>query len=184
VHVVFLYGPPGVGKFTVGCALAERTGFKLLHNHITVNVVSALFQRETEVWVRLLRNIRRELMHEAALANVSVILTAAYVPTEEHLEGWRYYLEPARTAGASIVYVQLTCTPDELLRRVQSPSRRALDKLVDPVRLSQLMERQDMFGTAPLQPHLTVDVTNTHPQTAADTIVRQFQLPTSARTQV
>jgi hypothetical protein len=33
VQLVFLYGPPGVGKYTIGVELAARTGFRLLHNH-------------------------------------------------------------------------------------------------------------------------------------------------------
>ena len=39
MKLVILYGPPGVGKLTVGRELAARTGFKLFHNHLTVDLV-------------------------------------------------------------------------------------------------------------------------------------------------
>ena len=55
VQLVFLYGPPGVGKYTIGVELAARTGFRLLHNHLTANLVSAVFERESDVWLRTLR---------------------------------------------------------------------------------------------------------------------------------
>ncbi len=61
MDVVFLYGPPGVGKFPVGSELARLTGFKLFHNHLPVNLVSAVFERGSEVWLNLLRRIRRQV---------------------------------------------------------------------------------------------------------------------------
>ncbi len=42
-QVVLLFGRPGAGKYTVGRALAEATGFRLLHNHAVVDLVAALF---------------------------------------------------------------------------------------------------------------------------------------------
>ncbi len=51
MQLVFLYGPPGVGKYTIGLELAARTGFRLLHNHLTVNLVSAVFERDSDVWL-------------------------------------------------------------------------------------------------------------------------------------
>ncbi len=43
MRLVFIYGPPGVGKLTVATALATLTGYRLCHNHLTVNLVTALF---------------------------------------------------------------------------------------------------------------------------------------------
>jgi len=39
MRLVYLYGPPGVGKLTVARELVALTGLKLLHNHLTVNLV-------------------------------------------------------------------------------------------------------------------------------------------------
>jgi replication-associated recombination protein RarA len=78
VQLVFLYGPPGVGKYTIGVGLAARTGFRLLHNHLTVNLVSAVFERESDVWRRMLEKVRRDIITEAAGQNVSLITTAVF----------------------------------------------------------------------------------------------------------
>jgi hypothetical protein len=75
VQLVFLYGPPAVGKYTIGVELAARTGFRLFHNHLTVNLVSAVFDRDSEVWLRLLRGVRRDILTEAAHHRVSLIMT-------------------------------------------------------------------------------------------------------------
>ena len=49
MKLVVIYGAPGVGKLTTAKALAELTGFRLFHNHLSFDLVSA---------VRNLRNDR------------------------------------------------------------------------------------------------------------------------------
>src|SRR5215210_3348348 len=42
-QVIFLFGRPGVGKLTIGELLAVETGYRLLHNHAVVDLVTSLF---------------------------------------------------------------------------------------------------------------------------------------------
>jgi shikimate kinase len=140
VRLIFLYGPPAVGKYTIGSELAALTGFRLLHNHLTVNLVSAVFDRDSDVWLRLLRSFRRDILTEAARHSVDLITTGVFSGTSEHAAAWRAMVEPVEAEGGSVRFVQLTCERDELFRRVEQESRRALDKLVDAVRLGELLE--------------------------------------------
>ena len=39
MHLVCIFGPPAVGKMTVGRELSRQTGSKLLHNHMTIEPV-------------------------------------------------------------------------------------------------------------------------------------------------
>ena len=43
IKLVVILGPPAVGKMTVGQALAEQTGLKLLHNHMIGDLVRQFF---------------------------------------------------------------------------------------------------------------------------------------------
>lgn len=182
VQLVFLYGPPGVGKYTLGVELAARTGFRLLHNHLTVNLVSAVFERDSDAWLRLLRSVRRDILSEAARYGVDLIMTGVFSGTSEHGEAWRTMLEPVEAQGGSVLFVQLTCERAELFRRVAQENRRALDKLVDPARLSESLERFDMFSAAPFGRHLCLDITHVAPSDAATAIIQHYGIrPTSAR---
>jgi len=42
MELLFIYGPAAVGKLTVARELAKLTGFRLFHNHLTVDAVMAL----------------------------------------------------------------------------------------------------------------------------------------------
>src|SRR5205823_10099084 len=118
VQLVFLYGPPGVGKYTIGVELAARTGFRLLHNHLTGNLVSAVFERDSDVWLRMLRKVRRDVLIEAAHHNVNLIMTGVFNGTSENVNAWRTMLEPVEAQDCSVLLVQLTCERDKLFRRV------------------------------------------------------------------
>ena len=40
-QVVFLFGRPGVGKLTIGELLSTETGYRFLHNHAVVDLVTS-----------------------------------------------------------------------------------------------------------------------------------------------
>ncbi|HIJ11483.1 TPA: hypothetical protein HA278_05490, partial [Candidatus Woesearchaeota archaeon] len=41
---VLIYGPMAVGKLTVAKELVKLTGYKLFHNHLTVDLVGSIFE--------------------------------------------------------------------------------------------------------------------------------------------
>ena len=176
VQLIFLYGPPGVGKYTIGVELAARTGFRLFRNHLTVNLVSAVFDRDSEVWLRLLRSLRRDVLTEAAREDVSLSMTSVFNGTSENAEAWQTMLEPVATEGGSVLFVQLTCERDELFRRVVQESRRTLDKLVDTERMQVMLDRFNLFESAPFGPHLHLDVTHLAPSHAASAIIEHYNI--------
>ena len=57
MNLIFMYGPPGVGKLTVARELSQLTGYKLFHNHLVVNLVYAVFDFKTKPFVELREKI-------------------------------------------------------------------------------------------------------------------------------
>ena len=51
--LVYLYGPPAAGKLTIAELLAQFTGFRLFHNHLSVNAISSVFPIGTEPYVHV-----------------------------------------------------------------------------------------------------------------------------------
>jgi len=70
VTLVVLIGPPAVGKMTVGQALEERLGYKLFHNHVTIDMVAPYFNYATPEGRALVQKLR-EAFFEAFAANTA-----------------------------------------------------------------------------------------------------------------
>jgi hypothetical protein len=70
VKLVFLHGPPGVGKLTVGRELAAITGYGLFHNHLVVNALLAVFEFGSPAFVELREEIWLAVFERAGDAGV------------------------------------------------------------------------------------------------------------------
>ena len=81
---------------------------------------------------------------------------------------------PSAPRVGSVHFVQLTCERDELFRCSTCDSRRTLDKLIDPGRLADLLDRFDMFSPAPFGEHLRLDVTHVAPSESATKIIQHY----------
>jgi hypothetical protein len=63
---VVIFGPSAVGKMMVGQELARLTGYKLFHNHVTIDLVTEYFEFGTPPFSRLVREFRTRIVEEAA----------------------------------------------------------------------------------------------------------------------
>ncbi len=79
MKLVTLYGPPAVGKLSVAQALAARTGFRVLHNHLLIDLATALFEFGTPRHRTFVRHLREVSLEAARAENLpGVILTYVY----------------------------------------------------------------------------------------------------------
>lgn len=126
--LVFVVGPPAVGKMTVGHELAARTGLKLFHNHHTIDLVLRFFAYGTPPFQRLVGEFRRRIFEEVAASDELPGLIFTYVwafddPRDE--AAVESYASIFRARGARVLYVELEATQDERLRRNESEFRLA-----------------------------------------------------------
>jgi hypothetical protein len=173
-QIVLLFGRPGVGKLTVGAALAAQTGFRLLHNHAIVDLVEALFPFGSPPFVAFRERLWLETT-DAALAAGLPGLILTFAPERTVGDSFLPALRAHTASGGGLLrLIELRCAPDELERRLGEPSRSHFGKLRD----AGLYRRLDAEGvfTHPIMPvpELTVETSEVGPEDAARQIAEQL----------
>lgn len=68
---IIIFGPPAVGKMVVGRELSKQTGFKLLHNHMTIELLIQIFDHGTPKFLKLNSEFRKRIFEEVASSDLS-----------------------------------------------------------------------------------------------------------------
>jgi tRNA uridine 5-carbamoylmethylation protein Kti12 len=168
-RLVFLYGPPAVGKLTVARAIAARLPFKILHNHVTIDAVTEVLPYGSDTFWRVVGRFRRDLVTAAAEGNIDLIYTYVFAPGDEQLVA--EIVSPYEKAGGTVSFVQLLAPREVLLQRVRAESRREHGKPTDPATLEQMLDRYDDFTATAAPDGLTIDLAATSAREAADRII-------------
>ncbi len=191
VEFVVIFGPPAVGKMTVGEKLCELTGFKLFHNHMAVEPVLGIFPFGSPPFGRLVNEFRRRVIEEAADASLpGLVYTNVWgldLPEDAELIG--SYVDIVRSRGGRTRFVELYADLDERLRRNSTelrldrkPSKRDLEfshaNLLeldrDYVMNTGGTRRVHAQGLIEQHDHLRIDNTRLSPAEAAALILRKM----------
>ena len=168
--VVFIHGPAAAGKYTIGRKVSEQLGIPLFHNHLTVDLVKTLFDFGTEPFKTLRANIWHAAFQQASEHKRSFVFTfnpESTVAPElvDELD------ETVRSHGGVMLYVELKCSDEEVMRRIDSPSRHEFGKLTD-AKLYQSFKSEGGFDFPALpKPLIEVDTEVVQPVSAAEAIV-------------
>jgi hypothetical protein len=180
-HVI-LYGPPAAGKLTVGLELGRLTGFGLLHNHLSNNLVREVFPYGHPEFSRLVVKFRTELIEGAAKARVdglvSTLVYARNTIDDKILTNWRRLVAKH---GGETCFVRLHCSERSLYKRVGGGSRTETKKIITPKQLKLWMKQWDLFAPVAKVASLEIDTDQVKPAQAAKLIMQHFRLPVAGK---
>lgn len=137
MKLIIIFGPPAVGKMSVGYELMKLTGFKLFHNHMTIELVLNFFNFEHSQFHTLVSEFRKRIFEEVAASDLSGLIFTFVWALD--LESDRAFIERScnifREKGADIYFVELEAELSERLKRNESefrlsqkPSKRDVEK--------------------------------------------------------
>jgi hypothetical protein len=198
MEFVVIFGPPAVGKMSVGEELCRRTGFKLFHNHMVIEPVLGIFPFGSEPFGRLANEFRRRIIEEAVEADLSgLVFTFVWgLELPEDAELVASYVEIVRSGGGSVRFVELYADQAERLVRNTGESRLDRKRSKRDLEFSRTnllrMDREHIMNsdgatTTVAQDlirgydYMRVDNTQLSPDEVAGQIVRQFNLTHPAR---
>jgi RNase adaptor protein for sRNA GlmZ degradation len=175
MKLVFIYGAPAVGKLTVAQEIARRTGFKVFHNHLSIDCIEPIFEFGTKSFWKIVELIRLETIAEAARENVNLLYTFCYAKGEDdkHIQE---VIERVEANGGEICFVLLRAEKSALEKRVINESRRKFNKANDMKVLNEILNKYDLFSPVPGRQSLQIDNTSMPPQKVAEQIIRHFNL--------
>lgn len=181
---IVIFGPPAVGKMSVGQELARLTGFKLFHNHMTIELALNFFEFEDSRFQKLVSEFRRRVFEEVAASELpGLIFTFVWALD---LEADKKFIDRSceifRAQGAEVYFVELEADLSERLKRNEAPSRltekpskrdvtRSRELLLEHDEKHRLNTNEDFFYP---DNHLKIDNTHLSPHDAARRIVETF----------
>jgi hypothetical protein len=184
MHFVVIFGPPAVGKMTVGYELAQLTAFKLFHNHMTIDLVLNFFPFGHPQFGTLVAEFRRRILEEVAASDcLGLIFTYVWAlddPADKACID--EYTAIFRQRGGEVHFVELEAQQAERLKRNSTdfrlehkPSKRNLARsthnLIAADDRYKLNSTHDFFYP---ERHLKINNTSLSPTETARMIVDAF----------
>jgi hypothetical protein len=172
MKLIFIYGLPASGKFTVATELAAITGYKLFHNHLTVDLLLPVFEFGSPPFVALREQIWLSVFEQACRAGLpGLIFTFAPEPTVP--PGFiQSVLDTLDREGGEVRFIELLCPLEELKLRIDSPSRRNFQKLTSLSLFEELHASGILDAAHMPKPVLSLDTSQFAPDQAAVEIAR------------
>ena len=185
--LVMIVGPPAVGKMAVGHALATRTGFRLFHNHHTIDLVLRFFPFGSAPFQRLVGEFRRRIFEEVATSDLpGLIFTYVWAFDDPRdaaaVDTWAAIFQ---AADGRVVFAELEATQAERLRRnetefrlTEKPFKRDVSASRARLLADDAQHRLNSGGAFDYRSDwFRVETTALEPEEVAERILTRFQLP-------
>lgn len=185
MKLIILFGPQAVGKMTVGQSLAAKTGFKLFHNHMSIDLVSTFFDYGTSAGQRLVQVIRQEIFEEVSQSDLDGLIFT-YVWAFDLQSDWDYIEKISnlfRSRGADIYLVELEAELEERKvrnktenRLLHKPTKRDIEwSKNELINTNQIYRLNSLPDEIKVEHYLRINNTYLSADSVADMIVEKFE---------
>jgi cytidylate kinase len=186
MKLVIIFGPQAVGKMTVGQELEKRTGLKLFHNHMTIEMVNPFFGYGTDEGKRLVELFREEIFKAMAKSDQKGLIFT-YIWDFDDQGDWEYVKHVAgifEAQGGDVYFVELESHIDERIKRNTSENRLKHKPSKQNVKWSENELRQSVDkyrlnsreGEVPFKNYVRIDNTEMTPEEVAERVKGEFDL--------
>ena len=176
MRLIFIYGLPATGKLTVAKELSERTGYKLFHNHLVVDLLLSTFEFGSQPFIELREEIWLSVFAQACRNQLPGLIFTFNPEKTVRPEFIEQTIALMNNSGGQIDFVELVCPLRELKSRIDSPSRLQYRKLSWLALFEQLHATGEFDTSHMPKPALTVDTSIATPDEAAAKIGAALRL--------
>ena len=183
MNIVLIVGPQAVGKMTVGEELEKKTGLNLLHNHMTIDLVTKFMTWDEGI--DLIMMFRDEIMKKVAKGN-SPGMIITFIWAFNLKSDWDY-VDHIKTIFKKHKVHIVELNADVLTRLDRNVSENRLEKkpskrniewsnneLVSSMQKHRMTSYQDEIQT---ENYLRIDNSRLSASETAEQIIEYFNLP-------
>lgn len=185
MNLIIIIGAHAAGKMSVGKEIADRTTFKLFHNHMSIEMPLQIFDYGTSSFFRLANTIRNVVFEEAMSSDTNLIFT--YICAFNHKEDVDYLnnlIHRFEDNGHNVYLLELFANVEERLKRNQTeyritekPSKRDIEwSNKDLLQGDKKYRMRSNDGELECKNYLFVDNTNLEPSEVAEKFINEFSL--------
>ncbi len=182
MNLIIIFGPPAVGKYTVGKELSKITEYPLLHNHAITNFLFPILGGNTSNYEDLINLIRINTIKKAQKINLKGLIFTLC---------WAFNYENDNLLIAkineifdckNIYYIELTSSLDTRISRNKTEPR-ITDKLTKRnIKISEKklikFEEEYIMNTSkidfPLNNHIIINNEKLSPTVVAKMVIKNF----------
>lgn len=170
--IIVLNGYPGVGKLTIGRALAAILGGKLLDIHSVYNIAFALTEFKTPEFrdaVERVEDIAHDLVLKLPIGTPVVFTTVIAGDSAWGDAEWKR-LKDLGEARPPFCVIHLSCDLEENIRRIGDPGRDGMRKPRDPDMARRNQEQAKRLAGLDARHLLKLDTTELSVEASAQRI--------------
>ena len=176
MNLIFIYGPPAVGKLTVAEELAKTTNYRVFHNHLTQDLADEIYPGFCKNKFKLAESIRLEVFEFAAKNNTDLIFTHVYASGEQDDNFVNNVIDTIKRHDGSIQFVQLTAPRDVLYSRVGNESRKRFKKAHDRETLEWKLDEFEIESGLKVDNFITIDTSSQEASASAQQIIEYIKI--------
>ena len=177
--IIYLLGFPGTGKYTIAKEICKQADFKLVDNHLINNPLFTLIENDGQtllpqrIWDnigRIWESVMDTIIHISP-PHYSFVLTNALTDQNKNDRAWFDRVKSgAEQKNELCVLVRLSCSVEEMEKRIVQPERKTRMKEINPASPRRNAENYTVLSVD--YPNLlNLDVTSLTPQEAATVIL-------------
>lgn len=180
-YFIYLNGYPGIGKLTIANELARLIpNTKVYHNHLMIDPVAALVDRDDPEYHRIRSSFRRHILHVISTSEstrkLNWIFTDARCTSDIGSEAAQDFKLAAEQGGATFIPVALSCDLEENVRRTVTRAgvNPKTTKLTNPDLVCQVRQEEVMYQFGGRE-ELQLDITHLSASEAAQKVSQHLK---------
>lgn len=184
-NIIVVSGPQAVGKMTVAEKLRDKTGYRLMTNHDSIELSDVIFERTSDAQKEFNLLIRKAAFETAIKYDIDMIFTFVMAYDEEKDLAYINYLKTLfESTGGKFYFVELSASLETRLKRNITPHRLEMK----PTKRDTEWTKHDILKTMEkyrlnsyedeylCEQHLKINNDNLLPEEVADIIIKEFNL--------